>query len=307
MDISIITINYNSSAHTINMVESIRTMSQSPITYEIIIVDNASKDEEYQQLSALESSPNTKIIRSRINGGFASGNMLGVQYASGKYYLFINNDTLFQNDVLSYFHTYAQSHPDVGLLGGHLSNTDGSRTSSYKKFPSLTSNLLGNSLARFFTPNGFPSNKTILEKPTQVGVISGSCMFFRGDVFDSLGGFDTVFFLYCEEEDISKRVLDYGKQVIYLPEPSILHLEGASTTRSLAIEKEFYISYLHLLKKHFPLWKSTLLIGLRLFKEFRRSFRSPQSLYLFLFLLRGAPIKESLRYQQKIKGLQCLQ
>jgi hypothetical protein len=96
--------------------------------------------------------------------------------------------------------------------------------------------------------------------------------------------------------------LDYGKQVIYLPEPSILHLEGASTTRSLAIEKEFYISYLHLLKKHFPFWISTLMKWLRIFKEFRRSFRSRQSFYLFLFLLRGAPIKESLRYQQKLKG-----
>lgn len=301
MDISIITVNYNSSRHTINMVDSIRTMSQSPISYEIIIVDNGSRDEEYQQLSLLDSIPNTKIIRSRLNGGFASGNMFGVHYASGKYYLFINNDTLFHNDVLNYFYTYAESNPQVGLLGGHLSNSDGSRTSSYKKFPSLLSNLVGNSLARLLTPNDFPSNKMILEEPTKVGVISGSCMFFRRDVFDAIGGFDTVFFLYCEEEDISKRVWDYGKEVIYLPKPSILHLEGASTTRSLAIEKEFYISYLHLLKKHFPLWKSTLLIVLRVLKELRRSFRSRQSFSLFLFLLRGAPIKESLRYQQTIK------
>lgn len=301
MDISIITVNYNSSAHTINLVKSIRDMSHSSITYEIIIVDNASKDEEYQQLSTLESIPNTKIIRSRINGGFASGNMFGVQYARGKYYLFINNDTLFQNDVLHYFYTYAESNPTVGLLGGHLSNADGSRTSSYKKFPSLLSNLLGNTLARFFTPNDFPSNKTLLDKPTEVGVISGSCMFFRGNIFNALGGFDSVFFLYCEEEDISKRVWDYGSKVLYLPEARILHLEGASTTRSLAIEKEFYISYLHLLTKHFPRWKSSLLIGLRLFKEFRRSFRSRQSFSLFLFLLKGAPIKESLRYQQSIQ------
>jgi hypothetical protein len=302
MQISIITINYNSSMHTINMVESIRQMSLSDITYEIIIVDNASESNEYEQLSTLETLPNVRIVRNRLNSGFASGNMLGVHYATGDYYLFLNNDTLLQNDVLSHFYTYAQSHLDVGLLGGHLSNSDGSRTSSYKKFPSLLNNLLGNSLARFFTSSDFPSNKTILDKPTEVGVISGSCMFFRRNIFDAIGGFDTVFFLYCEEEDISKRVWDYGASVTYLPKPSILHLEGASTTRSLAIEKEFYISYVHLLEKHFPLWESSLMKLLRLLKLLRRSFRSHQSFQLFIFLLRGAPIKDSLRYKQTLKG-----
>lgn len=301
MNISIITVNYNSAEHTINMVESIRQMSSTALTYEIIIVDNASLWDNYQQLLILESLPNITVIRSRINGGFASGNMLGVQYACGEYYLFINNDTLFQNDVLTHFYTYMQEHSNVGLLGGHLSNKDGSRTSSYKKFPSLLSNLLGNSVARLLTPHDFPSNKIVLSTPTEVGVISGSCMFFRRNIFDAIGGFDTVFFLYCEEEDISKRVWDYGATVTYLPKPSILHLEGASTTRSLAIEKEFYISYIHLLEKHFSSWQSSLMKLLRLLKLLRRSFRSRQSFQLFLFLLRGAPSKESLRYQQSLK------
>jgi GT2 family glycosyltransferase len=302
MDISIITVNYNSSRHTINMVNSIRTMSQSSITYEIIIVDNASEPDEYALLTKLESQPDITIVRSRLNGGFAAGNMLGIQYASGDYYLFLNNDTLFQNDVLNCFYTYAESHPNIGLLGGHLSNTDGSRTSSYKKFPSLLSNMLGNSLARLFVPNDFPSNKAILTNPTEVGVISGSCMFFRRSVFDAIGGFDTVFFLYCEEEDISQRVWNYGAKVHYTPDAHILHLEGASTTRNLAIEKEFYISYMHLLNKHFPIWKASLMKFLRLLKQMRRSIRSLQDFKLFLFLLRGAPIKESLRYQQTLKN-----
>ncbi|MFA5216008.1 glycosyltransferase family 2 protein [Sulfuricurvum sp.] len=301
MHISIITVNYNSSHHTINMVESIRKMTASSLTYEIIIVDNASEPEQYDLLLSLQSFSDITIIRSRINGGFAWGNMLGVQHAMGDYYLFLNNDTLFQNDVLTLFYNYAQTNKDVGLLGGHLSNKDGSRTSSYKKFPSLLSNLLGNSLARLLTPQDFPSNKTVLNVPTEVSVVSGSCMFFRRDCFDKIGGFDTVFFLYCEEEDISKRVWDSGLKVMYLPDAHILHLEGASTTRNLAIEKEFYISYILLLNKHFPLWKVAMLKSLQLIKLLRRSFRSTHYFCLFLFVLRGAPIKESLRYKQSIK------
>jgi hypothetical protein len=276
-------------------------MTSSSLTYEIIIVDNASEPDQYDLLLSLHSFSDITIIRSRINGGFAWGNMLGIQHATGDYYLFLNNDTLFQNDVLTHFYNYAQANKDVGLLGGHLSNKDGSRTSSYKKFPSLLSNLLGNSLARLLTPQDFPSNKTVLNVPTEVSVVSGSCMFFRRECFDKIGGFDTVFFLYCEEEDISKRVWDSGLKVMYLPDAHILHLEGASTTRNLAIEKEFYISYMLLLNKHFPLWKVAMLKSLQLIKLLRRSFRSRHYFYLFLFVLRGAPIKESLRYKQSLK------
>lgn len=301
MHVSIITVNYNSSHHTINMVESIRKMTSPNLTYEIIIVDNASEPAQYDLLLSLCIFSDIKIIRSRINGGFAWGNMLGVQHAMGDYYLFLNNDTLFQNDVLTCFYNYAQANKGVGLLGGHLSNKDGSRTSSYKKFPSLLSNLFGNSFARLLTSDNFPSNKTLLSVPTEVSVISGSCMFFRRECFDKIGGFDTVFFLYCEEEDISKRVWDSGSKVMYLPEAYILHLEGASTTRNLAIEKEFYISYNLLLNKHFPLWKVTILKSLQLVKLLRRSFRSMHYFHLFLFILRGAPIKESLRYKQRIR------
>ena len=301
MQVSIISINYNSSQHTINMVESISKMTHVDFTYEIIIVDNASESEQYTQLLSLQSIPEVKIIRSRINGGFASGNMLGIQYAVGDYYLFLNNDTLFKNDVLTHFYTYAQSHNDVGLLGGHLSNQDGSRTSSYKKFPSLLNSIFGSALTRMINPNDFPSNKAVISKPTEVGVISGSCMFFRRTIFDKIGGFDTVFFLYCEEEDIAKRIWNSGAKVVYLPDAHILHLEGASTQRNLSIEKEFYISYFLLLKKHFPLWKTLIMQWLQLFKLLRRSFRSIHYIHLLLFVLRGAPLKESLRYKQSLR------
>lgn len=302
MQISIITVNYNSSEHTINMVNSIRSMTLPGLAYEIIIVDNASEEDQYTLLLPLHSFPEVKIIRSRLNGGFASGNMMGVQHASGEYYLLLNNDTLFQNDVLTAFYQYAQKHPESGLMTGQLFHENGTRSSSYKKFPALANKLFGNSLVRFFQPNDFPSNKAVLNQPTEVSVVSGSCMFFRRDVFDAIGGLDTVFFLYCEEEDISKRVWDYGSKVIFLPDAHITHFEGASTGRNLAIEKEFFISNRLLLEKHLPLWQSCLMKWLQLFKLLRRSFRSAHYFHLFLFVLRGAPLKESLRYQQKIKG-----
>jgi GT2 family glycosyltransferase len=49
--------------------------------------------------------------------------------------------------------------------------------------------------------------------------VTGAFMFFDRDIFKSIGGFDISFFLDCEEEDISKRVWNAGKDVYMIPEP----------------------------------------------------------------------------------------
>lgn len=300
MKISVITINYNSSEFTIKLCESLKKNTDSSLDYEIIIVDNASKDTDAQKLKILDNEKNINIIYNRKNTGFASGNMLGIQYSDAQYYCFLNNDTEVQNDVLSIFYSYAQQNSDYALLTAQLYLTDGSKTTSFKKFPTLLNKLFGNAFVRMLNKNDFPSNKTNLTEPTDVGVVSGSCMFFDAKVFDKIGGLETLFFLYCEEEDISKRIWDAGYRIKFLPDAKLVHHEGGSTQRDLAIEKEYYISYFLLLDKHFGFCSSKIMKALSIFKLFRRSFRSSQNFHIFLFLLRGAPIKESLRYKQSL-------
>jgi hypothetical protein len=77
-------------------------------------------------------------------------------------------------------------------------------------------------------------------------------MFFRKDVFSSIGGFDTVFFLYCEEEDICKRVWDFGKKVYFIPKAEVFHEAGGSTEKSFEIEE--YRRILGIEKKAYPIF-----------------------------------------------------
>lgn len=302
MDISFITINYNSSDETLQLIRSIEKMTAKTLKYEIIVVDNASDTEQFKMLEPLENHAHITLIRSRINTGFAQGNMQGIQYAKGDYYFFINNDALLKNDAAFVLFAFMDQHPETALATAALYRSDGTtRTSSYKLFPSLIGKLLGNALSRKIGTIEFPSNKTILHEPAKVEVVSGSCMFFRASVFDTLGGFDTHFFLYCEEEDISKRIWNAGYDVYVVPQAKVIHHEGASTQRDYAIEREYYISYHLLIRKHFNLPSALGMDFFLLFKLFRRSFRSINFLKLFFFVLRGSPFKESLRYQQSLK------
>lgn len=301
IEISFITINYNSSDFTIKLIESITTQTNSKTCYEIIIVDNASRVEEYNILeSYCKDKDNIKLIKNKINSGFAAGNMLGVNYALGEYYFFINNDTKLLNDAGTIMKQYLDNNIDISLSTAKVNDENSNFSSSYKLFPTLVKELFGNSIARKFSTNNFPSNKIKLDKPTLVEVVSGSCMFFRAKTFCKIGGFDTSFFLYCEEEDISKRVWNFGKKVVFLPEAQIFHASGGSTLKSYDIEKEYYISYNLLINKHFNNISVFILKILVLFKLFRRSFKRRNGFKLFLFGFKGFKFQNSLKYKQEI-------
>jgi len=102
LDVSCIIINYNTSKYTYEAVVSLLDTHINTIKFEIIVVDNASKEEDYLSLKSnlnRLNKNNLKLIRSTLNTGFGGGNMLGVAHASPtKYYAFINNDTLQVSD-----------------------------------------------------------------------------------------------------------------------------------------------------------------------------------------------------------------
>ena len=299
-DVSFITINYNSSKYTIKLLKSIAKHTQG-INYEIIIVDNNSSLNDYNQLNKFcNSNEDIKLIRNKLNSGFASGNMLGVNYASGEYFFFINNDTELLNNSANIMKKYLDNNDEIALATAKVNDENGNFSSSYKLFPSITKELLGNSIVRKLSKNKFPSNRIKLNEPTLVEVVSGSFMFFRAKPFCDIGGFDTTFFLYCEEEDISKRIWNNNKKVIFLPEAEIFHASGGSTKQNIEIKKEYYISYKHLISKHFNFLSAYILFFLQQFKLFRRSFKSKNGFQLFYSFIFNCKIKNSLKYKQKI-------
>lgn len=300
IDVSFITINYNSSEYTTKLVDSI-VKNSSDIIYEIIIVDNASEEEDFLFLKKfVDDRKNVKLIRNSINIGFAGGNMLGLNFAFGKYYFFINNDCVLLNNIAKILKEILDRNKEIGLATGKVLDDKGNYSSSYKQFPHVIKQLFGNSVQRFFSNNKFPSNKIKLEKNSEVEVVSGSCMFFDADTFNKIGGFDTVFFLYCEEEDISKRVRDYGKKVYFIPQAQVYHKAGASTKQSFLMEREFYISYYHLLDKHFNKIEKLLLKFALFFKLFLRVFKKKNGFKIFLCMLSSFSKRDSLRYKQEI-------
>ena len=298
--VSVIIINYNSGSFTIQCVKSIIDLTKEIKNFEIIIVDNNSKEEDFICLEALQEIPQVKIIRSKINLGFSGGNMLGVQHASydASFYFFLNNDCVLINDVISTLAAFLLNNPSVGLVTGQMYSANMQRQSSFGHYPSIGAILLGHSFMRIFNTEMFRSNKTEYQQPVSIPYATGSAMFVKAEYFASIGGFDTNYFLFCEEEDICRCLQKRGWKIYLAPEAKFIHYGGASTQRDLAVDKEFYISYLYFIRKHYGYLSRTVLKLLYAIKLFRKLYKDVKFAKLSFFVFKNAPMKESLRFKQ---------
>ena len=303
MQVSIITINYNSSLFTIKLVNSILENISKLHDYEIIITDNSSDCADYENLvNELPSNEKIKLYRNKVNNGFSGGNMDGYEKSNGKYLLFINNDCQCKNDVIKPLIEFIENNINVGLLTGKVRGIDGKYTGTHKLFPSLSKNLFGTRFARLLLKDKFISPKKTITKPTKVQVVTGAFMFFSREVFENIDGFDRRFFLDCEEEDISKRVWDIGKEVYMLPEPEIIHEHGGSKKDNKDdLRNEYYISYKKLLFKHYSKPYAILMLLLTYLKLLKLSITGKTNLSLLKLALMGFSERYSLRYKQKEK------
>ena len=89
--VSIVTVNYNNSKDTCELIESLNKITYPNI--EIIVVDNASKEDN--PINIKYKHPNIVFIQNPINYGFAAGNNFGIMKARGKYVLLLNNCLLY--------------------------------------------------------------------------------------------------------------------------------------------------------------------------------------------------------------------
>ena len=72
--------------------------------------------------------------------------------------------------------------------------------------------------------------------------ITGSCFLIRGDVYDLVKGFDPLFFLHCDDVDLSFRIRELGYRLLYIPEARFFHNKQISNNGyvNLSSAEEIY-------------------------------------------------------------------
>jgi GT2 family glycosyltransferase len=226
MDVSIIIVNYNTKAVLKQCLQSVFEKTQD-IRFEVIVVDNTSHDGSQEMVR--EEFPDVTLVESE-NKGFGQANNIGAQHAKGKYLFLLNPDTILLNNAVKILFDFISSHPKVGICGGNLFDADKKPARSYDIFlPSVAWELnLFSAMKLGKLRYGKSTQFNHTSCPRKVAYINGADLMISADVFHRLNGFDTDFFLYFEETELSYRVKKAGYEIYNEPKAKIIHLEGKS-------------------------------------------------------------------------------
>lgn len=224
MDVSIIIVNYNTINLLCNTVDSVMQKT-SKLIYEIIVVDNNSKDNSKQIIND-KYSEKVKYISLSENIGFGRANNEGIQIAKGRNIFLLNPDTILENNGIKILSDYLDDNRKVGVVGGNLLNEDGSPQPSYTHFyPSINLEIVKLFHLVFLFKNDFYNETTT---PKFVKTVYGAAMMVRKSVIQEVGGFDPRFFMYAEEDEWCHRIKKAGYKIVNIPQCVITHLDGRS-------------------------------------------------------------------------------
>ncbi|GEM_PF-342176 len=271
--VSAIIVNYNTGKL---LTKAVRSVIGIP-GIEVIVVDNASRDESIATLEKSVKAKNLKVFKNSDNIGFGKAVNQGVLSARGKYIYLLNPDAELTSKNLNRLVETAGSFKNNCIVAPKLINPDGTpQASCYRKqsiWSAVCEFLLGEKGAyQKYLPLG--------KSPQVVHAAVAAAWLVPKAVWVMLGGFDEKFFLYFEDLDLCDRAAKLGIKVIYDPQAVVKHHHGVSSKTNPIVMKLFKSSAY---KYHGSLKKLTLdgIIILGRLLTFPRSIKKTLLLYIF--------------------------
>ena len=214
--VSIIILNYNAGQILLDCFESVIKTNYD--NFEIIIVDNASKDKSHRKCK--EKFERVRIIENEKNLGYCEGNNVGIRKANGKFIVILNPDTIVEPNWLSELISAYNKFGEGLYQPKHLSLSE---KTVYMSAGNML-NIFGFGYAR----EKGKKDKNQFNKIEEIGYASGTCLFTSSSVLKKVGLFDPFIFLYHDDLDLGWRASQLGIKSYYIPKSIIYHAESYS-------------------------------------------------------------------------------
>lgn len=244
MDLSVVIVNWNTAALTLDCLRSLFA-APAAIAFDVTVVDNGSTDGSADRIAA--ARPDVRLIRNRENRGFAAANNQGIAVTGGRHVLLLNSDTLVSRAALEHLVSFLDTHPDAGACSPRLLQRDGRvQPYAFGGDPTplyLTRRTLARLVGRSLHDWNAPGTR-------EVDWVSGACLMARRAAIEQSGPLDEEMFMYFEDVDWCLRMRRAGWKIFYVPEVAITHLGGASAGGKAAA-RAYRASLRHFYRKHY--------------------------------------------------------
>jgi len=233
--VSIIIPNYNGGDLLYNCINSIYE-NISIKDFEIIVVDNGSTDNSINRVKS--NFQNVEIISSNSNLGYSGGCNLGATHASGKYLLFLNNDTEHSNEWIEKLVYFLDSNSKIAAVQPKILNIHNKKLFDY-------AGGAGGFIDKFCFPfvqgrifHTLEEDHNQYNNPSRIFWASGAAFMIRSNIFKTLEGFDKVYFAYMEEIDLCWRAQAMGYKIYSVPDSFVYHY-GKQTIKENTIKSHY--------------------------------------------------------------------
>ncbi|MET1056679.1 MAG: glycosyltransferase family 2 protein [Pedobacter sp.] len=267
---SIISVNFNQPEVTIDFLRSIKVHANLALT-EVILVDNGSR--ENREADFLAEFPGVIYIRSEHNLGFAGGNNLGINRASGDYLLLLNNDTEITSGLIETLTNELDNNADIGLVSPLLLYFDAPEVIQYAGFSEMNYMTCRNSVI-----GGMELNTGQYDQDSrETAFCHGAAMMCRTADLKSVGLMEEQFFLYYEELDWCEKFRRAGKKIWFTGKTKVYHKESMSVGKE-SIIKTYFMTRNRILF----IRRNTSMLNTLLFCIYYISFASPKQILIYL-------------------------
>lgn len=230
VDISVVLVGLNACKYILECIASLRAAQWPHCRYEVIYVDNGSKDDSVAQVRS--RYPDVAVIANATNTGYCPAANQGARIARGAYLYFLNDDTIVLDDAIARSMRTLQARPDAGVVGSRLLNLDRSDQWSGRRFPSVWSAFLGRrSWLTRWLPDAGPvvdylcKQEVAKGEPFEADWVSAAAMIVSVRDFWSVKGFASDYY-YWHEAVFCDRMRGVGRKVLLDPQSQIVHYEG---------------------------------------------------------------------------------
>lgn len=230
VDISVVLVGLNACKFILECIASLRAAHWPHCTYEVIYIDNGSKDDSVEQVR--KNYPDVVLVANATNTGYCPAANQGAKLARGKYLYFLNDDTIVLDDAIARSMRTLQAHPEAGVVGTRLLNLDRTDQWSGRRFPSVWSAILGRrSWLTRWLPNVGPVSDYLCKQevakgePFEADWVSAAAMIVSQRDFWLVQGFANDYY-YWHEAVFCDRMRRAGRKVLLDPQSKIVHYEG---------------------------------------------------------------------------------
>jgi N-acetylglucosaminyl-diphospho-decaprenol L-rhamnosyltransferase len=227
-EVSAIVVHFRTPAETVRAAAAVAREAPGA---ELIVVDNASRDDVEQRLA--REVPSARVIAEPRNRGYGAACNRGAKEARGRWLIFLNSDAYVRPGCVEALVHALASDPRAGLAGPRLLDGSGEPQPSVQRLPAPWRIFCESSgLAAVAGGRGILSGHTRTRqdhsRSRPVEALMGAVLMARREAFEEVQGFDEAFFLYGEESDLERRLADRGWRILFVPDAVAVHSGGAS-------------------------------------------------------------------------------